>query len=248
MTPLEHLLLSLADDDFILGYRDSEWTGVAPVIEEDIAFSSIAQDEIGHARALYEMLERLTGTGADHIALGRQPHEYRNCRLVEHPRDDWAFTVARQFLYDLADSIRLRALAESSNRELADLAAKIAREEKYHLSHGRTWLSRLANGGELARARLVTGLERAWPLALGVFESLPGEDELLADGTLPRSTAEMANAFRQAATEACEPHGIRLDQSATPAYGGRAGQHSTAFNTLWSEMTMVYRQDPAAAW
>ena len=48
-------LLELADDELILGWRDSEWTGIAPFLEEDVAFSSIAQNEIGHARALYEL-------------------------------------------------------------------------------------------------------------------------------------------------------------------------------------------------
>ncbi|HYU57528.1 MAG TPA: Phenylacetic acid catabolic protein, partial [Actinomycetota bacterium] len=47
------LLLALADDELIIGHRHSEWTGWAPHIEEDLAFSSIAQDEMAHARLLY---------------------------------------------------------------------------------------------------------------------------------------------------------------------------------------------------
>src|SRR2546428_13900952 len=94
--PLETLLLSLADDEFILGYRNSEWTGIAPMLEEDVAFSSMAQDEIGHARLFYEMLAELTEGNADKIAYGRQPNEFLSCQLMERPKGDWAYSVTRQ--------------------------------------------------------------------------------------------------------------------------------------------------------
>ena len=72
-------LLALADDELILGWRNSEWTGIAPFLEEDVAFSSIAQTEIGHARAWYELAARLTERGrvdADTLAFDRDPGEY----------------------------------------------------------------------------------------------------------------------------------------------------------------------------
>src|SRR5207247_1910088 len=97
------LLLSLADDELILGWRDSEWTGIAPSLEEDVAFSSIAQNEIGHARALYELAARELGTDADSLAFDRDPGEYRSAPLVEQRRMDWAHTIARHFLYESAD-------------------------------------------------------------------------------------------------------------------------------------------------
>ena len=247
-SPLVELLLATADDEFVLGYRDSEWTAVAPLIEEDIAFSSIAQDEIGHARALYELAETQTGRGADHLALGRRMHEYRHCRLVEHPRDDWAFTIARQYLYDHADAVRVAALRESTFRPLADLMHKVAREEKYHLLHTRSWIARLAHGSDESRARLERGLTTAWPLALGVFEPLEHEGELVADGALPQANADLVTTFRDSVVPALAAHGLEPDRDATPAYGGRRGLHSSSFSTLWSEMTLVYRQDPDAAW
>src|SRR5215831_6622319 len=83
---LAELLLTLADDEFVLGFWDSEWTGIAPMLEEDVAFSSLAQDEIGHARVYYELLAALTGDTADRIAFGRQPEEYRHARLLDHAR------------------------------------------------------------------------------------------------------------------------------------------------------------------
>src|SRR6478735_2671778 len=87
------LLLALADDEFILGYRNSEWTGIAPMLEEDVAFSSMAQDEIGHARLFYVMMASITGSNADHIAYSRRPNEYQSCQLMERPKGDWAYAV-----------------------------------------------------------------------------------------------------------------------------------------------------------
>ena len=116
---LAELLLSVADDEFVIGFWDSEWTGIAPMLEEDVATSSIAQDEIGHARALYELLATLTGDDADQIAFGREADAYRHAALLDHARGDWAFSVARRYLYETADAVRLEALARSSWEPLA---------------------------------------------------------------------------------------------------------------------------------
>src|SRR5438876_7132699 len=100
------LLLALADDELIIGHRHAEWTGWAPHIEEDLAFSSIAQDEMAHARMLYQMVGSMTGDDLDHLALGRAPHEYVNAWLCERPNGDWGYSVARHYLYDTADAVR----------------------------------------------------------------------------------------------------------------------------------------------
>src|SRR3712207_3619856 len=104
MSSRADLLLPLADDELVLGWRNSEWTGIAPFLEEDVAFSSIAQNEIGHARALYELVASELGTTADELALGREPDEYVCAPLVELRRLEWARTIARHFLYETADA------------------------------------------------------------------------------------------------------------------------------------------------
>src|SRR5207247_8420493 len=103
MSERARLLLELADDELVIGWRDSEWTGIAPSLEEDVAFSSIAQNEIGHARALYELAAREVGGDADALAFDRRPGDYRCCPLVELRRLDWADTIARHWLYETAD-------------------------------------------------------------------------------------------------------------------------------------------------
>jgi len=159
------LLLEIADDELILGWRDSEWTGIAPSLEEDVAFSSIAQNEIGHARALYEVAARDLGTTADELAFDRTPDEYRCAPLVELRRLDWAHTIARHRLYELADEIRLASLKESDDAEIAGLATKMDREEVYHRMHAQMWADRLR--GE---PRFEDAVYELWPAAAAVLD------------------------------------------------------------------------------
>jgi ring-1,2-phenylacetyl-CoA epoxidase subunit PaaC len=181
-------LLEIADDELILGWRDSEWTGIAPSLEEDVAFSSIAQNEIGHARALYELVARELGTTADELAFDRDPAEYRSSQLVEQRRMDWAHTIARHYLYETADQIRLAALKESDDPDVAGLAAKMDREEQYHRLHANMWAERLRDEPRFRKA-----LEELWPYALGVLAT-----EL---------RSELATRVRLEETEAVERNG-----------------------------------------
>ncbi|MBI4259144.1 MAG: phenylacetate-CoA oxygenase subunit PaaC [Actinobacteria bacterium] len=189
--PRVALLLAHADDELILGHRHAEWTGWAPHIEEDLAFSSIAQDEMAHARMLYGLAADLSGRDEDALALGRRPAEYRNAVLCERPNRDWGYTVARQYLYDTADEIRMEALSRSAWRELAEAVAVIRLEEKYHLDHARAWFERLSAGPVTARQRYAEGFAAAIAEAVGLFEPLPGEGELVAEGILPRTSEDM---------------------------------------------------------
>jgi len=164
------LLLELADDELVIGWRDSEWTGIAPTLEEDVAFSSIAQNEIGHARAAYELAARALGTTADELAFDRQPEEYRCAPIVELRLLDWAPAIARRCLYEEADQRRIEALMQSDDPELAGLAAKIDREEAYHRMHAQLWADRLRD-----EPRFTQALDELRPLIDGDRESRTGE-------------------------------------------------------------------------
>jgi len=164
------LLLGLADDELVIGWRDSEWTGIAPLLEEDVAFSSIAQNEIGHARAVYERL----ADDADALAFDRRLDDYRCAPLVELRLLDWANTIARRWLYEVADEIRITALMDDA--DFGGLAAKINREEAYHRMHAEMWRERLRDEPRFRAA--VTAL---WPYALGVV--LPEQRAALAART-----------------------------------------------------------------
>ena len=215
------LLLELADDELVLGWRDSEWTGIAPVLEEDVAFSSIAQNEIGHARALYELVARELGSDADALAFDRDPSEYRCAPLVELRRLEWARTIARHWLYEVADEIRLAALKRSDDAELAALAAKIDREEAYHRMHAEMWIERLLASGE-GRGRLEEAVVELWPYALGVLD----------DALRPELVARVRERL---------PFELRDAEPVT------RGQHTEELRRLWEEMTEVRRSAPAGA-
>jgi ring-1,2-phenylacetyl-CoA epoxidase subunit PaaC len=215
-------LLAIADDELVLGWRNSEWTGIAPFLEEDVAFSSIAQNEIGHARALYEVAAKELGTTADELALDRSPDEYLCSQLVELKRLDWAPTIARHYLYETADAVRIEVLKASDDAELAGLAAKIDREETYHRMHAEMWIDRLQATEEGGR-RLRDAVEELWPYALGVLD----------DGLRPGWVEQVRG---------------RLGFDLPDAEPIDRDRHSDDLRALWEEMTMVRRSVPGAVW
>jgi ring-1,2-phenylacetyl-CoA epoxidase subunit PaaC len=246
---LELLLLAMADDELVVGWTDSEWTGIAPLLEEDVAMSSLAQDEIGHAKALYELLADLVADGrdADAIAYDRPAEAHYHARLLDHPRGDWATAIARRFLYDTADAVRLEALAGSSWRPLADLVAKIRREERYHLLHVSTWLERLASDPGEARQRLLRALDELGPDAASVLAPLPNELTLEMAAIINAPAATLDSRWRAAFAPTFERLALPTPPPCREPARARS-DHSDAFARLWSEVTSVRRSDPAAAW
>ena len=244
---LDGLLMSMADDEFVIGFTDSEWTGIAPLLEEDVAMSSLSQDELGHAAALYGLLAELTGIGADTIAYDREPAEYRHARLLDHGRGDWAITIARRYLYETADAVRLEALTGGSWAPLADLVGKIAREERYHRMHVDAWIDRLANGGSETRTRLAAALEQLGPDAGTVFTPLPDEEGLIAAGVLAAPMAELETRWRSAIQPRLRGLGLPAIPATRDPGHGRT-DHGAPFEWLRSEFTMVRHGDRGATW
>lgn len=275
--PRVELALAYGDDELILGHRLSEWTGWVPFVEEDLALSSIAQDEIAHARAYLQVASDLTDTDLDAIALGREVDDYRHAVICERQNVDFAFTIARQWLYDTADEIRISALRRSTFAPLSQLAEVLFLEERYHLEHVNGWFARLANGPVDARHRFAAALTTALPEALALFEPLPSEDALLADGTLSRGHDEMLTDWLTTVRAALDSSGLQQVLSEEPGemvptssgsietatddaslgapweptasgLGGRHGKHSEDWPAVWEEMTSLYRAHPGATW
>ena len=243
---LAELLLSVADDEFVIGFWDSEWTGIAPMLEEDVATSSVAQDEIGHARALYEMLAALTGDDADRIAYGRDAEAFRHASLLNHARGDWAFSAARRYLYETADAVRLAALARSTDPSLAALASKMRREETYHLLHADAWLRRLAEGPADVRERLASALRALWDDAQDVFAPLVHEEELVRSGVLPEPMRALHADWHAQLGPVLAPIAGDLP-AATPSIDGRS-RRTDDFRWLHGEFTSVARSEEGAVW
>ena len=243
---LAELILSVADDEFVIGFWDSEWTGIAPMLEEDVATSSVAQDEIGHAKALYELLAELTGGDADAIAFGRDADGFRHAALLNHGRGDWAFSVARRYLYETADAVRLAALARSAHEPLALLAGKMRREETYHLLHAEAWLRRLAGGDAQGRERLADGLRKLWDDAQAIFSPLPAEELLVRGALLPEPMDALRAAWLQRVRPELEPIVGPLREAAVPADGRT--KRTEDFRWLHGEFTMVAGSEEGALW
>ena len=272
------VLTGLADDELVLGHRHSEWTGYAPHIEADIAFSSIAQDEIGHASAYYTLACEVTGDEPDHMALGREPEGYTNALLVERENNDWAYTLARHWIYDHADALRLETLERTSYDKLAALVRKIRREERYHLIHADMWMKRIARGPVEGRSKLVDAVGEVYAEAAGLFEPFANEEVAVDEGIVPVASTELQDLFAKRIATALDEFGLPTHhigdseqgaefvasssgdlierdgssesqpEGADAALGGRRGQHSPDFKSLWDVMTSTYRSNPGATW
>jgi ring-1,2-phenylacetyl-CoA epoxidase subunit PaaC len=252
MTPEPHpalaaYLLALADDELILGHRDSEWCGHAPILEEDIAFANLAQDEIGHAALWYRLLEPLTGARTDDLIFRRAAADYRCAQLVALPKGDWAHSMLRQFLFDAAEAVCLPRLAVSPYAPLAETAAKVRTEEIYHLRHTRAWVRRLGLGTPESHRRMQAALDALWPYALQLFVPLPEEAALVADGVVP-AAADLRREWEALAGATLTEASLIIPAAAQPSATDRRdhGPHLTA---LLDEMQAVARlEGPEVGW
>ncbi len=249
---------AIGDDEMLLGHRDSEWTGLGPILEEDIAFSSMAQDELGHALVWYHVLHGLGLPKPDDVAFLRDAPGWRNAVLVELPRGDYAFSLIRQYLFDLAEAVRYDALRQSPWAPMAEAATKLRQEEKYHLIHGRTYIERLGRANEASRARLQAALDEILPYALGLWEPPAGEPLLVAAGLVPAS-AQLGAIWLDALAPfligaMLEPAAVRVAEgdgwrpAVAPIEGGRRGEHTAHLVELLAAMQGLYRSDPEAVW
>lgn len=251
MEHIKELIFKMGDDAMIIGHRNSEWTGLGPTLEEDIAFSSMAQDKVGHATNLYEMLhESFEEDTPDNIAFNRKADAYKCCHLVEKPIGEFDFSLVRQFLFDHAEMARYQALSNSSYEPLANFAKKIKGEIKYHIFHADTWMTQLGNGSEESKARLQNSLNEAMPLALGIFEPSQFEDQLISEKVFVGEKAIQA-IWLANISKVIEHTALTLPDisSMTPSFGGRKGEHTEDLQNLLNEMSELFLQEgPGVAW
>lgn len=245
----EHLI-ALGDDELVLAHRDSEWTGHAPILEEDIAFGNIALDELGHATSWYRSAAELLGeelaSYPDRLVYGRKASEFRCVQLCELPIGDWAYAIVRQYLFDACEGLRLEALAGSSHSRVAEIAAKILPEELYHQRHLQAWVLRLGQGTEESNRRMQTALDQLYPYALQLFEPASTDAELLAERAIPELT-ELEAAWRREVGSHLERSGLSVPSEAAPPARDRA-EHTEHLLQLIGELQQLSREHEGARW
>ncbi len=255
---LVELLYSLADDDFILAYRGSEWLGLAPHIEEDVAYSSINQDMMGHAVKFYSILEELGEGKADELSHLRAPERFRNAVLLEEkngegtyleqPQFDWAFAVVRNYFYSVHKKIRMQSLKQSSYDPLTDSASKVLIELQYHLMHWETWFKQLMTSTDEAKRRMTAAIERCWNEMDGVLTLGPFAEEMISKGYIA-SEEEMRRKWLAHMEKTFEQVGAHLPGELGMTKGnGRQGEHIEDLNQALSTLSEVYETNPAAGW
>jgi ring-1,2-phenylacetyl-CoA epoxidase subunit PaaC len=253
---LHAFILALADDELVLGHRDSEWTGYAPILEEDIAFSNIAQDELGHALIWYSLYGQLGGKDPDAMGFEREWKDFTCCRFVTYPKGDFAYTVVRQFLFDVAEEERLKLLKGSSFAPFVEIAEKISREEAYHILHTQGLVERLGDATEESHRRMQFAVDAAFPQALGMFERIDGEDELAAAKVFVGNKVVQNEWLyrvvpvlqKSSLTVPVEGSNGSYNPACVPDLGGRKKQHTEFLNKLVEDMQSVYRSIPKAKW
>ncbi len=246
-------VLRLGDDRLVLGHRLSEWCGHAPILEEDIALGNVALDLLGQAQGLLRLAGALEGRGRDEDALAyfRGAGEFRNVRLVELPRGDFAHTVVRQFLFDAFDVLLTERLAGSAHADLAGIMAKAHKEARYHVRHSGDWVVRLGDGTDESHARAQRALDALWPYAGALFEADAVDGAAVAAG-VGADAAALREPWRAIVEDVVAEATLELPASLTLSTarsgGGRDGDHTEHLAELLAEMQVVARAHPGASW
>ena len=246
MEPAEAELFRLADDEYVLAERYTEWQIFAPTPESDLALANIAQDEFGHARLWYDLLEDEYGYDEPDLLWERDPSDFVHSTLVEleTPEGDWADTVVRGYLYDVAERLRLDALADSSFEPIADRVPKVRDEEDYHREHAQSWLDRLTESAD-SRERVQAAVDRLFPHAMTLFAATAHEDEIVDAGVRTRSLSELREDWLDEVVPYLESLGVEVPEPEAvvrPEPLGRDGSHTDDWLDLHEAFTASYHK------
>jgi ring-1,2-phenylacetyl-CoA epoxidase subunit PaaC len=241
---VEALLFSLADDEYVLAERYTEWQVVSPTLESDLALSNIAQDELGHARLWYDLLQDFGYTESE-LIFERDPADFTHATLVELPFEegDWADAIARGYLYDVAEQLRLEALIDTSYPRIADRIEKVIGEESYHREHAQNWLERLCDDSE-GRTHVQDAVDRLFPYALTLFEPTNREEDIVDLDIRTESLDDLHEQWFDVTVPFLESLGVQtpVDEELLPDQRGRNGEHTEHWPELHEEMTRTYRE------
>ena len=242
-------VLGLGDDALVLAQRLTQWCGHAPTIEIDLSLSNLGLDLLGQATLFLGYAATIEGgkRDADKLAFHRDAHEFRNVMLVEQPNGDFGQTIVRQFLFSTWQKMLFDRLALSSDRSIADIATKAAKETAYHEEIAAEWVIRLGDGTDESHHRVSEGMRWMWRFVPELFLHDDTVQHVIACGAgvncgsfRGEYDARVASVFKEA--------GIEVPPIQRPLIGGRRGHHSEHLGPLLSEMQYMPRAYPDARW
>lgn len=246
---LFQFLLRIGDNTLILGHRVSEWCGHAPALEEDIALANTALDLIGQTQLWLGLAGDVEGKGrtADNLAYLRDGYEFRNILLVERPNRDFGQTLVRQFLFDAWHYLTLKALKQSSNKRVAEIAEKSFKEVSYHLDRSRDLVIRLGDGSAESHRRMQDAIDEVWPFVGEMFMSDPIDEALARAGVIPDPQSLKAG-WDETVSEALVEATLRRPVDGYMHKGGRAGVHTEHLGYILAELQFLQRAFPGGTW
>ncbi len=246
---IKEFLYKIADDQLIIGHRNSEWTGLGPMVEEDIAFSSIAQDKIGQSQHIYEILHTLGEAEPDTIAFTRNAADFKSSHITEFPIGEYDFSLMRNFLFNHAERIRFDMLTESTLEPLKLLAKKYRGEIKYHVMHSDIWVKQLGQANEESHQRMQIALNETFNLALGIFEE-SNFAKILKELGIFAGEKVLQDKWLDEIKPIIDMATLNIPDKSKwqQAYGGRYGFHTEYLQPMLDEMGEVFRLDPKAEW
>jgi len=247
---LFEFLLMLGDNRLILGHRLSEWCGHAPIIEEDIALGNIALDLIGQSSAFLNFAAVVEDKGKteDDLAYFRNETEFKNLQLVEQPNIDFAYTIVRQYFFDVYSNLTLESLTSSPIKELAGISSKSLKENKYHLRHSKQWLLRLGDGTDTSNLKTQNAVDNLWRFTKEIFEHNETENILIDKGKIPE-TVNLSEQWYDLINKTFEEAKIKIPENNSDfSSGSRNGFHSEYLGHLLAEMQILARSYPGAKW
>ena len=249
MNPLYNYLLKLADDSFIMGQRLSAWCGEGPYLEEDIALTNIALDELGQANNFYVYASRVidNGKSEDDLAFLRYEHEYLNAHWVELPNEDYAQTILKVYVFAVYQKLMYEALSNSANEELSAIAQKSLKEVRYHYTHTASWMIIFAQGTEESKTRLEKAIEDIWEYSKGLFAKVEGEDDLAILNIVPNAD-ELYKDFVAITEKDFQDFGLEYPANPFMQPKSRTGYHTEYFGFILCELQYMQRAYPGCTW
>ena len=248
-TPAVQYLLRIGDTALVLGQRLAEWTGHAPVLEEDIALANMALDLVGQSRAMLTQAGAVESAGHDEddFAFLRDERDYRNVTLVELPRGDFAFTILRNTMMSTFFRLLWEKLASSSDAEVAAIAGKAVKEARYHQRHAADWMVRLGHGTDESRRRLDSAMKDLWHYSRELFASDAVDEQAHATGLGPR-WGDLKAEWTRDMDEILSAAGLGMPAESKFLSTGKSGVHSEHMGFILAEMQYLQRAYPGGTW